>query len=33
MDDGSGGYSPLFYFMLIAGIVGVIGFFMVVASI
>lgn len=26
------GYSPVFYFMLIIGIVGVLGFFMVAAG-
>lgn len=34
MDEGSGGgYSDLFYFMLVVGIVGLIGFVVVCGSI
>lgn len=33
MDDEEGeGYSPIFYVMLLLGIVGVVGFFMVAAG-
>jgi hypothetical protein len=32
MDDGSGGYSPMFYIMLILGMVGVIGFIVVAGT-
>lgn len=31
MDDGQG-YSPVFYVMLVVGIVGVLGFFLVAAG-
>jgi hypothetical protein len=32
MQDDNEGYTPIFYVMLIIGIVGVLGFFIVAAS-